>query len=261
MRAITVRKEFSALRDFTTNLPQTFEREGLVIHNSRNVIKKIVTNQGTLVVKNFAGMYFFNRLAYSLFRKSKAARSYQYSAILNDKGIKTPPHVGWIDCYSMGLLTRSYFVSVFYPYRTLDEMIRYYDIFDPSLNEGLIEALAVFIQSLHLKGIYHEDLSVGNILVIRNLNGYDFALVDLNRIKFRHVTTEDGIKNFATLLIREDHMNALIRKYAKLRGQDAADVIASFWSYKKRKSQIRRLRKSVRRYTLTPLESLFRKKH
>lgn len=261
MDTVTVRKEFSSLKDFARELPRIFDREGEVIHNGRNVIKKIRRDGSTLVVKNFAGMYFFNRLAYSLFRKSKAERSYQYSAVLNEKGIKTPPHVGWVDCYSGGLLTRSYFVSVYYPYRTLDEMIKYYEVFHPPFKAGLIKHLAGFVHKLHSKGIYHEDLSPGNILVIRTLKGFDFALVDLNRIKFHPISHAAALKNFSTLVLPPDDTDMLIREYCKYNGQDADKAIAFLHTYQKRKTMLRGIRRSIRKYTLSPIERLLSKRH
>ena len=261
MKTITVRAEFSGLKEFTKSLPQTFDSLGLVIHNSRNVIKKINTREGTFVVKNFKGMYFFNRLAYSLFRKSKAARSYMYSQILNEKGIITPPHVAWIDCYELGLLTSSYFVSVYYPYKTLNEIIQYYSIYDSSYKASLFHSLAAFVHKLHDLGIYHEDLSLGNILVIRALNEYQFALVDLNRIKFGPVDFRNGLRNFTTLRMSPEDLNALITEYARLSGQPPGPAKEIFWKYEKRKSFLRRVRRKIRRYTITQVEKILGQSH
>jgi hypothetical protein len=261
MKTITVREEFLKLKEFTSGLPQTFDRLGQVIHNSRNVIKKISTAEGTFVVKHFKGMYFFNRLAYSLFRKSKAARSYLYSQILNEKGIFTPPHVGWVDCYALGLLTRSYFVSLFDPHRTLAETIQYYDIYEPDRKESLYQDLAAFVFRLHHLGIYHEDLSIGNILVIRTVKGYDFTLVDLNRIKFHPVDFKMGLRNFTTLRMHPADLNQLIAEYARLSGQRPEPSIDTFWEYEKRKSYLRRLRRRIRNYTVKPLERLMQQAH
>jgi serine/threonine protein kinase len=261
MKTITVREEFSALKEFTSNLPRTFDSQGFVIHNSRNVIKRIDTPQGDFVVKNFKGMYLFNRLAYSLFRKSKAARSYLYSGILNAKGIITPPHVAWIDCYKLGLLTRSYFVSIYYPYKTLQDAIQYYEIYDPSYKRLLFKNLASFIKTLHDLNIFHEDLSMGNILVIRTTKGYQFALVDLNRIKFHKVAYDNALRNFTTLRMAPDDLNSLIAEYAILCGQPAMKSQEVFWKYERRKSFLRRFRRRIRSFTLKPLEKLLDQPH
>lgn len=258
MKAYTVRDGFSELKDFTLNLPHTFDNLGVVIHNSRNVIKKIDTGQGPFVVKNFKGMYFFNRLAYSLFRPSKAVRSYNYSATLNKKGITTPPHVAWIDCYELGFLTRSYFISVYSPDETLEQVLQ---SSDSASNDELFRALAAFILKLHHLGIYHEDLSLGNILVVRKNDSYDFALVDLNRIKFRKINYQIGLRNFATLRMKPDDLHAVISEYARLSGEDPKSSIETFRRYDKRKSFLRRLRRRIRAYTIKPLEKLMNQSH
>ena len=261
MKTITLRKEFSQLEEFTSNLPKTFDGQGSIIHNGRNIIKKINTEQGAFVVKNFKGMYLFNRLAYSLFRPSKAARSYLYSRILNEKGISTPPHVAWIDCYRSGLLTRSYFVSVFDPHQTLREIIQYYDIYDPSCKSALFHHLARFVMKLHQLDVFHEDLSLGNILVTRTLKGFDFALIDLNRIKFRHVDLVTGLRNFATLRMSPADLDALISEYARLTGQNPASALKIFRKYESRKSLLRRIRKQIRYYTINQVERLLDHSH
>jgi serine/threonine protein kinase len=256
MKTYLVRPEFSQLQQFTETLPDTFDQTGLVIHNSRNVIKKIITDEGTFVVKNFKGMYLFNRLAYSFFRRSKAVRSYLYSGMLNDKGIITPPHVAWIDCYKLGLLTQSYFVSVYFQYETLDQVIQYYDVYDRSYKVSLFRDLAAFALKLHKLGIYHPDFSLGNILVIRSLSGYQFAMVDLNRVKFKKVQYRDALRNFITLRMAEEDQIMLVREYALQANRSAEGSIAAFLKDQDRKMSFRRLRRKIRRYTLTPLEKL-----
>jgi serine/threonine protein kinase len=261
MNVVTVREEFSSLKDFTSSLPSTFDRRGVVMHNGRNVIKKIDTPQGSFVVKNFKGMYLFNRLAYSFFRKSKAARSYVFSRILNEKGVVTPPHVGWIDCYTLGLLKSSYFISVYYPYMTLGDTLQYYSVYDPNYKSLLLKDLARYIKRLHSSDIYHQDLSVGNILVIRKLKGYDFALVDLNRVKFQKVNFSDALRNLTTLRLDRSDLDELISEYAMLCGEPAQPAIETFWKYENRKSSLRRLRRKIRRYTITKIEQLLGQAH
>ena len=261
MKSYKVREEFSELKEFTLHLPETFDRNGFVIQGNRNIVKKITTAQGTFVIKNFKGMYFFNRLAYSIFRKSKAERSYIYSGILNEKGISTPPHVSWIDCYKLGLLTNSYFVSVYYPYQTIKQVLDYLNIYDDTLKLSLLHHLAVFSKKLHSLGIYHDDFSVGNILVKKKLQDYEFALVDLNRIKFHKVSYIKGLRSFTKLNIDPEDMNILIGEYARLSNELPKSSIDLFWLYKKRSSFLRRLRKKIRHYTLKPLERLLHPKH
>ena len=248
--------EFAELKDFTVNLPHTFDRMGLVLENKRNVVKKVITGQGTYVIKYFKGMYFFNRLAYSFFRKSKAVRSYLYSRVLNDKGIVTPAPVAWINCYELGLLTDSYFVSVYYPHKTFREIMETFKKSDDRGKVQLLRELAAFCFRMHMTGTYHDDFSVGNILVDPTDKGYEFALVDLNRVKFKDVSYGQGLRSFAKLNIPAEDLNVLITEYARLSGESSEVSADLFWKHKKQASALRRLRKKIRHYTLKPIEEI-----
>lgn len=248
----TLSEDFTELRDFILTLPGNFDTAGTVIQDNRNVVKSISTPHGLVVVKKFSGMYFFNRLAYSLFRKSKAARSYLYSKELNAKGISTPPPIAWLDCYKYGLLNESYFVSVHKADKTLREMT-----VNGSFRNFLYKPLASFALSLHRLGIYHDDFSSGNILIRETENGYDFSMVDLNRIKFQKVSFEQGLRNLSKLALTDDEFNILVSEYARIQNQSPEKSCKLFWSYKRRSSFIRKIRKRLRKYALTPLESIF----
>ncbi len=138
MNPYKINEKFLELEEFALGIPKYFDRIGEIIQDHRNVIKKVATPQGTFVIKNFKGMYFFNRLAYSIFRKSKAERSYLYALLLQEKGVLTPPPIAWIDCYRWGLLTHSYFISIYYPYKTLSEILKQLDHNDVRCKENLI---------------------------------------------------------------------------------------------------------------------------
>jgi serine/threonine protein kinase len=256
-KAFIIRKEFSEFEEFTLNLPTLFADTGTIMQDNRNIIKKIVTPHGIVVVKDFAGMYFFNRIAYSFFRKSKAERSFINSGILNERGILTPPHVSWINFYQSGLLTRSYFVSMFSPLKTFRQAFES-GFINETNRAGFIHDLALFTKKLHDSEIYHKDFSAGNILV--NLKdggiGYEFSLLDLNRVRFRTVGFKDGLRNFITLETTPEVINELITEYAKLSNRTPGEAIKMYWNFKTRSSSLRRLRKTIRSYTLTPLERM-----
>ena len=256
MNSYAINEEFSELKEFALGIPTQFDRIGEIVHDHRNVIKKVTTPQGTFVIKNFAGMYFFNRLAYSIFRQSKAERSYLYALLLQEKGILTPPPIAWIDCYRWGLLTQSYFISLYYPSKTLSEILKHLDPNDYDAKKTLYSQVASFALRLHRLDIYHDDFSLGNILLRENSDGTSFALVDLNRILFRKVSYSYGLQNFAKLGFPKEDLNMVIREYAKLSGQPVEESIEAFWATRKRADVLRSIRKSIRRYTLTPLEKI-----
>src|SRR5690349_18344850 len=170
---------FKALKGFVANLPETFFTTGSVIHEHRNIIKRITTSEGDFIVKNFKGMYMVNRVAFSLFVKSKAERSYLHAEILKKNGFITPPNVGWLDRYFLGLLMESYYVSVYSPWDTFHHIMTNQIPNDKEQRTSLVKHLAALAFRLHKAGIYHLDFSIRNILLIPPLQSYNFALVDL----------------------------------------------------------------------------------
>ncbi|CAG5002081.1 hypothetical protein DYBT9275_02803 [Dyadobacter sp. CECT 9275] len=253
-----IRNDFSDLREFALSLSETFDNMGAVILDNRNVIKKIEIPQGTFVIKDFKGMYFFNRLGYSLFSRSKAEKSFRNSQNLNKRGISTPAHVGWINYYNLGLLKRSFFISVYHPYETLRETLKR-NLNNKPHQSLLYHHLLKFIIKLHKAGVYHDDFSLTNMLVKPTKEGYQFSLVDLNRIRFMKVNFRQGLQNFGKLEIPEADLEKLIRAYAVEAGESPDSAVDLFWADNKRRLYLRRFRKTLRRYTLTPLENFYRK--
>jgi serine/threonine protein kinase len=258
MKYYKLSKEFAGLTDFTLDLPRRFDTIGFTIDERRNVLKRVNTAYGEVVIKSFKGMYLVNRLVYSFFTKSKAERSYVNAKILTEKGIRTPDNIGWVDFYEYGLLNKSYFISKYAPYKTLWEELRASG--SPERKQELYDCLLEFIIKLHALGIYHNDFTLGNILVIPSNEGYEFSIVDLNRIRFKKVNFKKGLWNFNKLEISKEDLNALIGRYAVRRGFSSRQGVAQFWADNRRYWIVRNARKSLRKYTLTPLGRLLGKK-
>lgn len=242
-----IRDKYAHLETFTADLPKTFDGMEGVLRDYRNVIKIVDIEGVKLVIKNFRGMYFFNRLAYSLFRKSKAVRSYEYSVRLQNNGIRTPEHVSWLNSYKAGLLTESFFVSVFCAWPTLEQLMKTFNESDER-QVRILRELARFAHRLHGLGIYHRDFSAGNILVDERNGQVEFALLDLNRVRFGKVRS--GVRNFSTLQLPPTAMELLLRAYAGESGDNPDALVHGFRRYSQRKSSLRKFRKTLRRNTL-----------
>jgi hypothetical protein len=145
---------------------------------------------------------------------------------------------------------------MYYPYKTLSEVFKELDLNDHDAKKTLYNRVASFALTLHRLDIYHDDFSLGNILVIDNPDYFSFALVDLNRVMFRKVSYRNGLQNFAKLGLPKEDLNMLIREYAILSGQPIEKSIDTFWAARKRSEFFRSIRKNIRRYTLTPLEKI-----
>lgn len=256
MISFFINKDFAHVQHVISHLPDFVHEQADILEDNRNIVTKVETMHGLFVVKNFKGMYFFNRLAYSLGRKSKAIRSYRNSERLNKLGFKTPTPVAWIDYYTGGLLMKSYYISTFYPYQTLRQYLTNHTE-DSTLDKTLLwHQLAAFAFRLHRNGILHDDFSIGNIFVIPTEEGYDFALTDLNRMRFGKVSYKSGLSNLRRLHLSPEDLDLVIKSYAEYWGMSPGNSIEIYYRIKNKASALRSFRRKIRRYTVGYLERL-----
>jgi len=85
----------------------------------------------------------------------------------------------------------------------------------------LIKAVARFIAEMHSRGVFHLDISPGNILFSTKENQYKFFVIDINRMNFReYISAEDRYDNFKRLTRNPKVINCLGREYACYVGLD-----------------------------------------
>lgn len=218
-------------RTFLSDVLQSFDTQGTVLYDARNLIRMITAPDGNRwVIKRFKQPKGLQRIVYSLFRMPKAERAYQNAMLLKQAAIPTPEAIGyainkdrWLkDSY---LITRSADLSRdFYEFR-------YHDV---NGYEDIIRAFAQLVADMHRKGFYHLDLSPGNILFDKQPEGkIAFSIIDINRLRTGHpVSKHEACKNFCRLWGRMDFIEALGKEYAAARGWDAAEVtqlICRYW--------------------------------
>ena len=232
---------FEILQQFVETLPQCFETEGKTIYVGRNVVKVMEVEGYKLNVKRFLIPSFFDRIIRSYFRKTKCWQAFTYAQLLLDKGFETPQPIAYVEERKNGLIVYSYFVSIQSEYpRT------FYEFGDCAIEEceDVVKAFAQYTARLHDAGFLHLDYSPGNILFDFIDGSYRFSLVDLNRLKFGHVTMKRGCANFKKLWGKKDFFLLLAKEYARMRGfdeQECTDLILAkrkkFWTRycKKRK--------------------------
>ncbi|MEG1544561.1 MAG: lipopolysaccharide kinase InaA family protein [Tannerellaceae bacterium] len=217
---IRINPAYQSLTGFIEALPANFATEGEVIYQGRNVLKRYQVQGVDLVVKSFKIPFWFNRVAYTFFRKSKACRSYQYAFEIIKRGCLTPAPIAYLEERVGGLLNRSYYVSI---YEQGTETMRKYMSGTVEGNEEVLAAFTRFTLSLHEKGIYHIDYSPGNILMTRN-SGYSFSLVDINRLRFCELSDDQRYRNLERLCVSMEVSSWIAREYASLRGTDSEEA-------------------------------------
>ena len=198
---------FSDKHSFLLNIEEHFLKSDASIHKARNEIKII----DGFVVKAFKIPHIINKFAYAYLRDSKAKKSY-----LNALKIAqfTPKPLGYIEFFSFGLLEKSYFISEKFDYDfTIREPLEDTNFTD---RESIFKALAQFTYDLHQEGILHKDYSPGNILIKKTSIGYDFKIVDINRMKFITLTRKKRLSNFTKLFAEDEDLKTIVYAYATL---------------------------------------------
>lgn len=212
---LQINPKYSQFEETLINIQEIFNTAGNSIHKARNELKIIELNSLQCVVKAFKVPHIINRVAYTFFRDSKAKKSFVNAMKLQELGVNTPDPIGIIEFYEMGLLAQSYFISLYEPY---DFTIR--EVFHHKVDNvaQILEEFAEFTYNLHQKGIWHVDYSLGNILVTKQKDGhYNFSLVDINRMEFKNIPPEEGLKNFNKFWAKDKNDLIIIAKeYAKL---------------------------------------------
>jgi hypothetical protein len=170
-----------------------------------------------------------NKVAYKFFRPSKAARSYRNAEYLLKNDIGTPAPLGYLEKTSLLGFKESYYVSDFVEHDfTYREIIN-----DANLDnkEEILRQFTRFIFKMHEAQIYFLDNSPGNTLIAKSDQGYDFYLVDLNRMKFYDISYEDRLKNFERLSPEKWMYKIMGDEYAVLSGNDSEKAIETMWYY------------------------------
>lgn len=221
---ITINPEYSFLTEFINKLPENFSSEGEIIYNERNVLKRYQVQGVDLIVKSFKVPIFVNKIAYSFFRKSKASRSYEYALGILKRGGSTPAPIAYIEEYKYGLLYRSYYISIF---NAKAETVRKYMDGTVMNAEDIWRSFIRFTINMHRCGILHVDYSPGNILIETKADGsYQFTLIDINRLCFKHVTQEEALCNFDRLALSVDVSTRLAEIYAEECSLDKDETVA-----------------------------------
>ncbi len=209
-----------SFKNFLLNIKQHFKNNDNSIHKARNELKIISHNGINVVVKSFKVPNLLRCLFYTYFRDTKAKKSYDNSIKIRNF---TPDPIGYIEFYENNLLSESYFVAKKFDYDfTIKEPIVNQKLID---RENIFREFAKFTYELHEKNIYHNDYSPGNILVKREEMSYTFKVVDINRMKFKGLSLDERLKNFAKLWLRDEDLQSIVKVYAQLIHKDEEKCI------------------------------------
>ncbi len=217
-------------------------RGGDTLHWGRNYLyaSELETEAGPLpvVVKQFRNQGFRARLSRHL-KGSKATRSWRAAQAVIDAGVATPAPILLIE--SEAVDGPSFFVSEKVPdfiearyfFRALQEGIER-QAFPQIEAEMLVGGVGQMLRRLHDAGIWHRDVSVGNLLIVPGGKASDpptVYLIDLNRAQLdRPLTVGRRTRDLCRLRIFDPHLQeVLLRSYW---GQGDADSPWKRWLYR-----------------------------
>ena len=215
--------KYKHFEDDLLNIQNIFNNSNDSIHKARNELKIIELNGIKCVVKSFKIPHAINRVAYTFIRDGKAKKSYANAIKLMELDVNTPEPIGIIEFFNVGLLSQSFFISVYEPY---DITIR--EVFHHKVDDykEILKQFTHFTYEIHQKGVWHVDYSLGNILITKEDEKYRFSLVDINRMEFKNIDSNEGLKNFNKFWAKDKNDLILIAKeYAKLTNFDEDKAI------------------------------------
>lgn len=249
MRTLQLAEHFSHLAKTLNTIEQVFAASDEILHDKRNIIKKCVLRNETLVIKSFKKPNTLRAFIYGNIRDSKAKRSYLNAQQLIKLGIRTPKPVAFIENKKAGMLRESYFVAQYYAYHfTMYEVIRDFKNTADTQKHNIIKAFTLFTFRMHEKGILHLDHNAGNTLIKEKDGQYEFYIIDINRMSFKNLSEKERLNNFVRLTDDLLVMQIIADTYAECIGmnkQQCRDTLSRLkrhhmnrLNYKKRFKQI-----------------------
>ena len=218
----------SEIRDLLENYDQGGISFG---KGARNQIKVFKLQRLEVNIKAFKKPNFINKIVYRFFRRSKAERSFTYAHKLISKNIGTPQPIAYAEETAGLSFTHSYYVSEQLPYNlTYRELVQEKDY--PEW-EKILRAFTRFTYQLHEQGVEFLDHSPGNTLIQKTDGGYNFFLVDLNRMNFKELSFEERMKNFSRLTPHREMVKIMASEYAILTEKPQDLVFERMWHYTK----------------------------
>lgn len=200
----------------------SFDTEGEKFdERKRNALKLFEVDGRTVNVKSFKTPNIINRVVYKFFRSSKAQRSFEYAHKLLENDVLTPKPIAYAEKKRL-FFGRSFYVSEHLEYDLTYRELCYDSPYDG--NEEILAAFARFTYCLHQKGIHFLDHSMGNTLIVIKEDGYDFYLVDLNRMRFGEMDFCTRMENFARLSPRQKDIEVMAKAYAEISREPEDDV-------------------------------------
>ena len=206
---ILINPRYEHLRPFVERLarPIFFARNGVTLHDGRNVVKLFETDGVRLVVKSYARLSPF----------------YLHADRLRRLGIDTPEEVAAVEIRWGGVMRQCYFVSLYTDYESIRPATELFMQREEA--KRVLDGVAEFLVRMHGAGVEHKDLNAGNILYRKENGRYRFQVIDTNRMSFhKYMSMRRRLRNMRRLSCGAPAYLYILNRYAELLRANANDV-------------------------------------
>lgn len=250
---VTINPEFKsdeALVGFINAVPWNFDTGGDLIYQDRNIIKCFDTGSTSMpriVIKKFKPLGSVKGVVYNYFRTTKAFRAYHNALKLEERGVKTPKPLAFMEHRSNGKVTDCYYMTAEVSLNPIRDGLWTMENF----NDAMAHDFANFAAHLHTLGILHHDLNCTNVLYRTSPGGgFNFELIDINRMTFLPVgeipELKECMKNITRFTIDPGVFRRVAQYYIDARGLAPATADefnrakSDFDAHRRRKGKIKR---------------------
>ncbi|MBN2199279.1 MAG: hypothetical protein JW747_05455 [Candidatus Aminicenantes bacterium] len=214
--------------------PEKLMRSGTVIHAGRNRLAALrldVPGRGRreVVLKRFRPRGV-DRLK-TLVLAPKPLKAWRGARALVERGIPTPRPLAWLESRRAGTTAEGYFLAEMA--ENVREVREQFLGLESERLDRLIRSLARFLKTCHDRGIWHRDLSDGNVLVAEDgKGGYDFYLLDTNRVRIlKKVKGLRAAANLVRLGVPREKRKDFLTYYAG--GCPPGKIFALWYAFRK----------------------------
>ncbi|MGM0501998.1 MAG: lipopolysaccharide kinase InaA family protein [Bacillota bacterium] len=198
---------------------------GEIVDDGRNDLIKWSTAGEDVMVKKFNLTRTYDKIRFCML-DSKAVRSLRIALALEEIGVKTPKPIAVVEKRgSFNQLLYSYYLTEYvdYDYNLLNIVA---DDNHPRRDQvkEILPGIAQDVRKMHERGIIHNDLHAGNILIKDIDANPEFYYIDLNRGRIKNkLSTKQRIKDLARFDFTKEEQEIFMKYYTSDREQELLD--------------------------------------
>jgi hypothetical protein len=237
------------------SLENSFDAGEDVLYAKRNLIKRLPLANCDTVVKSFKPPSGLRAFIYGSARKSKALRSYENARRLRACGILTPEPISVIEYRKNFRLKESFFITAHFDHHfTMEPVLQAITIAgandqSPEIVEQrhILQGFVKFTFDMHSAGAIHGDHNPNNTLVRKQQDGYAFAVIDLNRMRFGSPSLGKRMTDFSRLSDDHEVLNIIAESYAQYAGLSVATCYGMLLRATERRLRTQRWKRALKK--------------